>query len=204
MPFVFTPERLFAQGLTLRWPGEADTPHLVTHIRNPLVHRQTGTLKPDYDESDARAFLASLPERRAFCTDFIYAIDDEAGAFCGIVGLHRREAGMPLELGYWVAPPAWGRGVATRAGAALLAWLDLGLGEGASLAVVNIDNPASLRVLHRLGFMLAGRGKRYSRGRDMMMDVHMLARMKARSEQTESFANAPLRSDKETRRPPGA
>lgn len=170
------PQRLEAEGLVLRHPGEADIALMARHIADPRVHRQTGTLHPGYNEDDARAFLDSLPARREAGRDYIFAVEED-GAFCGIMGLHRREDWLPYEIGYWIAPPAWGHGVATRAGRVILDWLDTGIGQRVSLAVVNTDNPASRRVLEKLGYMLAGRTLKYSRGRDAWLPVHQMVRI---------------------------
>ena len=72
-----------------------------------------------------------------------------------------------FELGYWVARPWWGRGIATEAGRALIANARDSLRLKRLVAGHFTDNPASGRVLQKLGFRPTGvvRG-RYSAGRD--------------------------------------
>lgn len=78
------------------------------------------------------------------------------------VGAHKQE---PHELGYWLTPAAWGRGYATEAGAAVLR-AARAAGVRRVTAGHFIDNPASGRVLRKLGFRPTGRIEPiYSRGR---------------------------------------
>lgn len=72
----------------------------------------------------------------------------------GACGLGRRPSGA-IELGYWVAPPAWGQGFATEMCEAVIdiaRTLGLPQLEGSYF----LDNPASGRVLEKLGFEQLG------------------------------------------------
>ncbi len=83
----------------------------------------------------------------------------------GACGLGRRPSGA-VELGYWIARSHWGRGIATEACEALIEiarTLRLPALEGSCF----IDNPASGRVLEKLGFEPTGIvAPRYSRSRE--------------------------------------
>lgn len=61
------------------------------------------------------------------------------------------------ELGYWIGRPYWGSGRATAAAAATVTFAFGTLGLRALRAVCLEDNPASLRVLAKLGFVETGR-----------------------------------------------
>ena len=61
-----------------------------------------------------------------------------------------------MELGYWIARRHWGRGFATEAGRAVLAMART-LGHARIAASHFLDNPASGRVLAKLGFRATGR-----------------------------------------------
>jgi len=61
------------------------------------------------------------------------------------------------ELGYWIGRPYWGSGRATAAAAATLAFAFGTLRLRALRAVCLEENPASLRVLAKLGFVETGR-----------------------------------------------
>ncbi|HUP68030.1 MAG TPA: GNAT family N-acetyltransferase, partial [Sphingomicrobium sp.] len=72
----------------------------------------------------------------------------------GACGLGRRPSGA-VEMGYWIARDHWGRGLATEACTALIdiaRTLGLTSVEGSHF----VDNPASARVLEKLGFSSRG------------------------------------------------
>ncbi len=175
-PFTAPPE-LSGNGLHLRFPDVGDAEQFARHISDPRVHLQTGSLHADYTIDDAIGFIAGLGTRRVSATDYVYAITvpEAPQAILGVVGLHRRQPALPWELGYWIAPDAWGRTVATRAGGLMLNLLTDGIGERLAVAKVNVDNPASIRVLRKLDFMPAGRGKSFSRGRNAWSPVIEMA-----------------------------
>jgi RimJ/RimL family protein N-acetyltransferase len=72
----------------------------------------------------------------------------------GSCGLGRRASGA-VELGYWISRAHWGRGFATEASRALID-IARALGIARLEASHFIDNPASARVLDKLGFESTG------------------------------------------------
>ena len=60
------------------------------------------------------------------------------------------------EFGYWLTPDAWGRGYATEAGRAMVSAARYTLGLRRLKAGHFVDNPASGRVLTKLGFRPTG------------------------------------------------
>jgi RimJ/RimL family protein N-acetyltransferase len=86
-----------------------------------------------------------------------WLVVDESGHVVGELGTK----GPPgpdgtVEIGYGLAGPSRGRGIGTRAVAALLSWLDEQPDVRMVEAHVRPDNTASVRVLQRLGFEWAG------------------------------------------------
>jgi RimJ/RimL family protein N-acetyltransferase len=84
----------------------------------------------------------------------IFERTDGAPRLAGACGLGRRPSGA-VELGYWIARPFWGRGIATEAGRALIE-IARTLGLAQLEASHFIDNPVSARVLGKLGFQSTG------------------------------------------------
>ena len=82
----------------------------------------------------------------------------EAGAFVG--WFHLRPSVAPgaqmLELGYRLRRSAWGRGLATEGGLALVRYAFDALGEGAVDACADPRNAASRRVLEKCGMREVG------------------------------------------------
>jgi len=56
-----------------------------------------------------------------------------------------------VEVGWLLARPWWGRGLATEAGAAAIEWGFGGLGLDRLISIIYPDNTASLRVADKLG-----------------------------------------------------
>jgi len=73
----------------------------------------------------------------------------------GVIGAHARGEEGVYSFGYWYAPGAWGRGYATEAGHALINALRA-RGVTQLKAGYFSHNPASRRVLEKLGFALTG------------------------------------------------
>lgn len=105
-----------------------------------------------YRRADAEAFCARDVDPRS--PRFLITLPGEKGApIVGSVGLHgHRER---LELGYWIARDHWGRGYASEAGRGALAVARM-LGHKRVLSGHFVDNPASGRVLRKLGFRETG------------------------------------------------
>ena len=77
-----------------------------------------------------------------------FAIERD-GAMIGCIGI--LVDGARAGMGYWLGLAHWGQGLATEAAAAVLAFAAT-LGVRAVDADVFTDNPASSRILHKLGF----------------------------------------------------
>ncbi len=87
----------------------------------------------------------------------------DSGVVVGCVGIHRQDSDS--ELGYWIARQHWGRGYATEAGRAVLEVAKM-LGHRRVVASHFLDNPASGKVLAKLGFIPTGKVvNRFSYGR---------------------------------------
>lgn len=91
--------------------------------------------------------------------------EDEERKLIGLMLLRRRPRAPSARIGYWIGSPFWGRGYATEAAGAVVdhAFADETLEEIETL--VNQDNPASIRVLEKLGFRQSGEGEEYSESR---------------------------------------
>jgi RimJ/RimL family protein N-acetyltransferase len=144
------------------WPEDAEA--LFQAVCDEGVVRNLASAPWPYQMSDAEAFLGT--ERKAWEPSFlIFRRTAGKPELIGSVGLGRRPDGE-LEFGYWIAREHWGRGYATEAGAAVLALARHSLKLGRIHAGHFLDNPASGRVLQKLGFRPTGEVlPRYSAGR---------------------------------------
>jgi RimJ/RimL family protein N-acetyltransferase len=135
-------------------PGWAeDAPALAAGIADEAIVRNLATAPWPYGVAEAKAFLAAVPDP-VLPTFLITQRTAAAPRLIGACGLSRRPSGA-IELGYWIARAHWNQGFATEAGQALVdiaRTLKLCQLEAAHF----VDNPASGRVLEKLGFVATG------------------------------------------------
>ena len=115
------------------------------------VASMTGTIPHPYSERMAAEWIASALHGEE---GTVFVIERD-GALIGCVGYREDEKGG-AELGYWLGKPYWGNGYATEAAEALVTYaFDQG-----GLRYLTIghfaDNPASARIIAKLGFVEQG------------------------------------------------
>ena len=145
--FARTPRLLLRPGFP------EDAPALASAIGDEAIVRNLAAVPWPYSMRDAEAFLAS-PRDPVLPSLLIFERGAGAPQLVGACGLGRRPSGA-VEMGYWIARPFWGRGFASEAGTALIdiaRTLGLASLEGSYF----LDNPASARVLEKLGFLSTG------------------------------------------------
>lgn len=145
--FARTPRLLLRPGFP------EDAPALAATIADENIVRNLATAPWPYRMRDATAFLAA-PRDPVLPSLLIFERTRAAPELVGACGLGRRPSGA-IELGYWVATAHWGRGIATEACTALID-IAKALGLSALEGSHFLDNPASGRVLEKLGFVSRG------------------------------------------------
>ena len=113
--------------------ARAPWPYLPKHAREFVMRKQD----PRYP-----VFLITLPT-------------SEGSQIIGCIGIDRSES-ADAEIGYWIAREFWGQGFATEAGWGVLEVARL-LGYNLIEAGHFVDNPASGRVLRKIGFLPTGK-----------------------------------------------
>jgi RimJ/RimL family protein N-acetyltransferase len=139
--------------LLLRPGWGEDAPALAQAIADETIVRNLSSAPWPFALRDAEAFLAA-PRDPVLPSLLIFERTDAEPVLAGSCGLGRRPSGA-VELGYWIARNHWGRGIATEAGQALVA-IARTLGIARLEASHFLDNPASGRVLEKLGFQPNG------------------------------------------------
>ena len=143
--------------LTLRpgWPEDAA--QLTRAIAHREVVEKLSRVPWPYSEAEAQGWLARGPADRDVAL-LILSHEGDYPRLVGGGGLHADGTGA-WEIAYWLTPDAWGRGYATEAGHALTGMARHALGLGRLTARHWLDNPASGRVLDKLGFRRTGTGE---------------------------------------------
>ena len=158
MPPDWRPPTLITPRLTLRPFAEDDATPLYVHAQNPNVARftlwdahrsvdETLTFVRDY---------ASLRYREGMAEPYAITLTPDPNPIgsCGCFWASRPNHSM--ELGYWIAEPYWGKGIAAEACRALLAHVFREFNLERVQARVIAGNAASSRVLKKLGFQYEG------------------------------------------------
>ena len=140
-------ERLF-----LRPPFPEDSREVYNGICDAGVVAMLASAPWPYRMADAEQWCARDfdPKTPRF---LITRPDAPGAAVVGCIGLHEEEDGV--EMGYWIARDHWGQGYATEAGRSVIE-IARALGHRKVLAGHYTDNPASGRVLRKIGFRETG------------------------------------------------
>lgn len=170
------PPELLTPRLLLRPVTPQDSGRITQVVSDPRVHRMLARVSPDQTKAQTLAWIMTHARGREENTEHVFAITCEGGLI-GVIGAHRPARDVPFEIGYWLAPEAWGQGYASESGAALIGWLERAMGVRALVAGHFADNPASGRVLGKLGFLPCGRNLMFSAGRGERADHILMARL---------------------------
>ena len=147
------------------WPEDAEA--LFGGIADQKVVRNLARAPWPYLPEHARQFIAM--EQNPRMPSFLLTLPGAHGSkVIGGAGLGEFEGGV--ELGYWIARSYWGQGFATEASRGVLEVARL-LGHERVHGGHFTDNPASGRVLRKLGFRPTGKtAPRHSCARGAMAD----------------------------------
>ncbi len=140
------------------WVWE-DVPDKVMAFADPSVQRFSWPHTTAYTEANARSFFRSQDEARVRGEELNFAFVEphETAVVLGggsVYGIDLDEA--RAAVGFWLAPAARGRGVATHATCLMAAWAFDALGLVRLELTCAPDNEASQRVALRCGFVREG------------------------------------------------
>jgi RimJ/RimL family protein N-acetyltransferase len=158
--------------LVLRGYEDSDTPELVRLIGAPEVAATTARIPHPYTEKDAQQFMAGTA---ASSEDRFAILRRSDLKLCGGIGLRHEPAHRHAELGYWIGVPYWGNGYATEASMAVL---DYGFRELKLHRIVAshfTNNPASGKVLRKIGMRHEGCFREHLYKGNEFVDLEMYA-----------------------------
>lgn len=165
-------------GTTVRPFRSGDLKPLVAAANNRQVWAGLRDMFPfPYTERDGREWLRKVANQDPVY-DFVL---DKDGDLIGAFGFtpYRDVHRITLEVGYWVAEPWWGRGIATEALRVMSDWAFQAFPHVVRLqACVFPNNPASMRVLEKAGYMLEGIQQKAAIKDNCLMDLHIYVRLR--------------------------
>lgn len=159
--------------LCLRVVTPQDATKVTEIVSDPRIYRMVARISPNQTLAQTLAWIASHDTGRATDTDHVYAITQN-GELIGMTGAHRAAPQLPFEVGYWLSPDHWGKGLVTEATDAVMEWLQT-RGQRGFVSGYFADNPASGRVLDKLGFMKADRRPVFCLGRGEEVEHYDMA-----------------------------
>jgi len=159
-PSPITTERLILRAFT---PDDAPAVSAVACAFE--IADMTLSVPHPYSLEAAIKFMALVQEWYKAGSKFPMAITlrAEPSILLGCVGLDRHDPHDRAELGYWIAVQHWGRGYATEASAAVLRFGFETFGFNKIVAHHFARNPASGRVLEKIGMRREGLFRRHTK-----------------------------------------
>ena len=179
-------ERLF---LRPGWPE--DWSELLGEVGDEQIVRNLAKAPWPYTAEAAREF-AALPQTPRYPHFMVTLPTGEGSRLIGTIGLTPAEDSA--EIGYWISRRQWNRGYATEAIRAVVR-LARTLGHSRLSACHFVDNPASGKVLRKVGFASTGKvGPRYSLARGHAVEAEVLALELGQPSACDGAAPSPMRA----------
>ncbi len=152
------------------WPEDAQA--LYQAVAEETIVRNLAVVPWPYTAADARNF-AEMQHPLLYPQFLLWKRTDAAPRLIGACGLGQHNGAA--ELGYWIARDHWGQGYASEAGRAVVE-VARALGHRNLISGHFTDNPASGRVLDKIGFRKTGKIEmRESNGRGQAVPCALYA-----------------------------
>jgi len=149
-------DEILTERLRLRCPVESDAPAIIDIAGDWEVARRLGRVPHPYTQEHFRFFMECVvPSEPTWA--IVARRSDE---LLGVISLVPHDESHSAELGYYLGRPHWGQGLATEAAQAIVRMgFDI-KGYAKLTSRHHADNPASGRVLAKLGFKPVGLSNR--------------------------------------------
>lgn len=141
----------------LRLFTKEDAPEVVKLCNNYNLYKNTLNLPYPYSIEDATSWMEHHLDHFDNNKSFEFAITDKAtGELYGAIALSNHQTFNNGEIGYWVGEEFWGNGYATEAAKAILEFAFIEKNYNKVFARCFHSNPASSRVIEKLGMKKEG------------------------------------------------
>ena len=160
--------RIETKRLLLRPFRDNDAPRLVKLANHPEIAHMLASMPHPYSLSDAEDFLERLRHLPANAAQFAITLKDAGDELIGGIGYgfttRRDKPSDEVDFGYWLGLAYWGKGYAGEAAHAVIRHAF----DVSSIDRIDTDyltvNPASGRILERVGFQDQGESTCHSSG----------------------------------------
>lgn len=155
---TLTTERLLLRPFTL-----ADAPEVQRLAGEREIAATTAAIPHPYPDGAAEAWIETHAGRFAQGEGAAFAVTRRAdSALLGVVGLEINAEMQRAELGYWIGKPYWNQGYGSEAAAAVVRFALTDLGLRRVFARHFSGNPASGRVMQKIGMRHEGTLRRHA------------------------------------------
>ena len=175
---------LETERLVLRPFDLSDAPRVQLLAGDRAVAATTKTIPHPYENGMAEQWIGAHQDRFEKGRDVVFAVTQKnGGELIGAIGLTLNLAQENAELGYWIGKPYWRCGYCTEAGHVVLRYAFAELRLHRVHARHLAHNPASGRVMQKLGMRHEGRLRHHSKKWDGFFDVEVYGILRSESPQ---------------------
>jgi RimJ/RimL family protein N-acetyltransferase len=167
-------DRLVLRPFTL-----ADAPDVQRLAGDRDIASTTLNIPHPYEDGMAETWIGGHQERFEKGEQVSFAVVLEDGTLIGAMGLHVNQEFERAELGYWIGKPYWGRGYCTEAAKTVLHYGFETLGLNRIQARHLARNPASGRVMQKIGMRYEGYLRQHVNKWGIFEDIELYAILKS-------------------------
>ncbi|MEQ8675191.1 MAG: GNAT family N-acetyltransferase [Aggregatilineales bacterium] len=172
MTETLAPPRLTTERLILRPPELRDAPNIQRLAGEYEVVKGTLTMPHPYEDGMAEEFITRTQTQFEEKTGYPFAIAlKDTDELIGVIGLHPVAAYQRAEIGYWIGVPYWNKGYVTESATAVMRFGFEVVGLNRIYASHYTDNPASGKVMQKLGMTYEGTLRQHLRRFESYKDV---------------------------------
>jgi ribosomal-protein-alanine N-acetyltransferase len=168
------PSQIETSRLVLRDPHGGDADTLVRELNNYNIARNTSRIPYPYHHMDAVDFLHRAGNSAPPSAVWAIALKSDPASLIGVISLQHDQGKNNAELGYWLSQSLWANGFGTEAAEAVVTHAFNSLKLETLVACFHVDNPASGRILQRLGFADTGKAMSFSLAQNTNVPVTWL------------------------------
>lgn len=171
---------LISERLLLRPFNLADAPIVQKMAGDKAIASMTLNIPHPYEDGMAEEWIGTHRQSFEAGKEAVFAITlQEDDALIGAIGLTINQEHERAEMGYWIGKPYWGNGYCTEAAREVVKFGFTELALTRIQATHFAQNPASGRVMQKIGMTYEGCLRQYVKKWDNFIDLKMYSILKA-------------------------